>query len=70
MAVYQVIVAVVYAGVEERDRHIAATIQFHVGNRCYFYIDGKQMNGEIASLNIKPGTHLVRCTLCQACFIQ
>ena len=38
---------------------MAASIQFHVGNKCYFIIDGKRMHGEIASLNVEPGVHSV-----------
>ena len=46
---------------------MAASIQFHVGNRCYFNIDGKRMNGEITSLNVKPGIHLVSSTSTVEC---
>lgn len=38
---------------------MAASIQFRIGNRCYFYIDGKRMNGEIAALSVESGIHLV-----------
>lgn len=54
---------IIHIGVEQRDRHMAASIQFHVGNRCYFHINGKRMSGEIASLNIKPGFHSVSATV-------
>ena len=53
------IVSLKNPGVERRDRHMAASIQFHVGNKCYFSIDGKRMNGEIASLNVEPGVQSV-----------
>ena len=47
-------------GIEQRDRSMAASIQFHVGNKCCFYIEGKRMTGEIAGLNVSPGIHMVR----------
>lgn len=38
---------------------MAASIQFSVGDKCYFHIDGKRMTGEIAALSVKPGQHSV-----------
>lgn len=42
---------------------MAASIQFHVGSRCYFTIDGKKMNGEIGTLNVSPGVHSVSSSI-------
>lgn len=49
----------VHVGIEQKDRSMAASIQFHIGNKCYFHIDGKRMSGEIAALNVMPGMHSV-----------
>ena len=45
---------------ERRDRHVAASIQFQRGDAVIFKIGDKEMEGEIAGLNVSPGCHLVR----------
>lgn len=57
-----------FADIERRDRHVAASIQFQRGDAVVFKIGGKEMEGEIASLNVSPGCHLVRhCASVHSC---
>ena len=46
-------------GIERRDRRVAASIQFQRGDAVIFKIGDKEMEGEIACLNVSPGCHLV-----------
>lgn len=48
-----------HAGIERRDRRVAASIQFQRGDAVTFKIDDKEMEGEIAGLNVSLGCHLV-----------
>ena len=47
-------------GIERHDRRVAASIQFQRGDAVIFNIGGKEMEGEIAGLNVSQGCHLVR----------
>lgn len=51
-----------HAGNELRDRRVAASIQFQVGDRCQFRLEeggGDIMEGEIVELNMSLGYHMV-----------
>lgn len=47
------------AAIEAKDRSMAANIQFHVGDKCFFTIDGRKSSGEIVRLHSQPDQHLV-----------
>ncbi len=50
-----------FQGLERRDRHVAASIQFQVGDRCVVQgPEGRTYNGEISGLDHAPGCHKVR----------
>jgi len=52
--------------IEAIDRSMAANIQFHIGDKCFFTIAGQKSEGEIIRLHSKPGQHLVRWRLEQS----
>ena len=52
------------SGIEQQDRHVAAGMQFQVGDRCEVRLAGGAVReGEITGLNVKPGHHQVSVSL-------
>lgn len=47
-------------GIEQRDRRVAASIQFQVGDKCQVRIaEGQMYRGEVSQLDATPGCHMV-----------
>ena len=47
-------------GIEQRDRRVAASIQFQVGDKCQVRIaEGQTYRGEVSRLDVTPGCHTV-----------
>ena len=49
-----------HTGIEQRDRHVAARIQFQIGDKCQVRLpEGQNLEGEITSLDVTQGCHNV-----------
>lgn len=46
-------------GIEQRDRRVAASIQFQVGDKCQVRIAEQTYRGEVSRLDATPGCHMV-----------
>ena len=52
-------------GIEQRDRHVAASIQFQVGDKCQVKLpEGQTYRGEVTRLDVTHGCHMVCVCVC------
>ena len=53
------------SGIEQRDRHVAASIQFQAGDKCQVRLpEGQLYRGEVTRLDVTPGCHMVCVRVC------
>ena len=53
------------SGIEQRDRHVAASIQFQAGDKCQVKLpEGQLYRGEVTRLDVTPGCHMVCVRVC------
>ena len=58
-------------GIEQRDRHVAASIQFQAGDKCQVKLpEGQTYRGEVTRLDVTPGCHMVCVCVCVCVCMQ